>query len=104
MLLVLHAFLVHFIDVNNLVSCCSDTVKGTTYYSTSFLCILFIRHCSDISYNSSGKSSFLEDGEANEERLLDMQETERNAGRDSSSGGGGGGCEEEGRVVIRGQR
>ena len=51
--------------------------------------------------DSSGKSSFLEDGEANEERLQDM---ERNAGQDSYFDGGGGDCEGEGRVVIWGQR
>ena len=43
----------------------------------------------------------VEDGETNEtERLLDMQNKERNAGRDSCSGDGGGGCEGERRVVI----
>ena len=36
---------------------------------------------------------FLEDDEVHEERLLDMQDKERNAGRDSCSGGGGGGGE-----------
>ena len=43
----------------------------------------------------------VEDGESNEtERLLDMQNKERNVVLDSCSCGGSGGCEGEGRVVI----